>query len=132
MEERQQTYEAQLQRFQNQGEYLLKLIPVDPPEQPIAQNAKGKDYFLAKKQRYQSQADYQRQRQTDLDQLKGAIAQTYPKWVHSSPEDGIERIYLLIDQNAESDLHQQCRTWQQQFSTWEMSLSAPLPPYHFV
>lgn len=132
LEEHQQTYCQQLAQLGNQGEYLLKLIPVEQPEPPPPNQAKGRDYFLAKKQRYQVQADYQQQQQAELAELKRAIAQSYTNWKHSEPKDGIERIYLLLPRDAEADIQTQCQTWQEQFPRWTLFVSAPLPPYHFV
>ncbi len=132
LEEHQHDYRQQLAQLANQGEYLLKLIPVEQPEPSTPNQAKGRDYFLAKKQRYQAQAEYQQQQQAELAELKTAIAQSYTNWKHSEPKDGIERIYLLLPCDAEADIQNQCQIWQEQFPRWTLFVSAPLPPYHFV
>lgn len=132
LEEHQQSYRQQLAQLTNQGEYLLKLIPVEQSEPTTPSQAKGRDYFLAKKQRYQAQADYQQQQQAELAELKRAIADSYPAWKHSEPKDGIERFYLLLPRDQEPQIQDQCQMWQEQFPRWTLFVSAPLPPYHFV
>lgn len=130
--ENRQLYLKQLAEFQNQAEYLLKLIPLDPPQSPIPNGVTGRDYFLNKKQQYQVQVEQGRQRHAELEELKAAIAQTYDRWVSTEPQDGVERIYLLVPRAEEPTLRRYCQRWQQQTLLWELSLSPALPPYHFV
>ncbi|NJO10312.1 MAG: gas vesicle protein [Leptolyngbyaceae cyanobacterium SL_1_1] len=62
-------YLQQLQALEGKAEYLLKLMPaaIDLPE--ITPGLKGRDYFLAKKQRLQTQTNAQQQQQEELAQL---------------------------------------------------------------
>lgn len=129
----QDSYQTKLAQLQDQGEYLLKLVPGEPPAPPEPENnAKGREYFLAKKQRLQAQAEHQQQQHAELQSVISAIAQIYPHWCRSEPKDEVERIYLLVLRSEETALRHHCQTWQQQLSHWELSLSSALPPYHFV
>jgi Gas vesicle synthesis protein GvpL/GvpF len=125
-------YLEKLANLVGKAEYTLKLTPIDSPDATMPINAKGKDYFLAKKQRYQMLVDQKQQRQDELNRLKAAIAQLYPNLVHGESKDAIERIYLLIDSEAESLLLESLQTWRSQCPHWHLELGDPLPPYHFV
>jgi hypothetical protein len=125
-------YLDKLVRLQNKVEYPLKLVPIASAEPPLGEGLKGKDYFLAKKQLYQAQAEWQQQQQAELERLTGAIAQTYPDFVRSKSDDGVERIYLLGDRQRERLLYQSFKTWQTECPHWQFSLGEALPPYHFV
>lgn len=132
LETRSSEYLQKLTNLQGKAEYVLKLTPVERSQPSIAADLKGKDYFLAKKQRYQSQVDQQQQRQRELEQLMQAIAQHYPDAVRSEPKDGVERIYLLANFLASFTPHHSLSRWQAQCPHWELSLGEALPPYHFV
>jgi hypothetical protein len=125
-------YLQKLAKLQGKAEYVLKLTPVERSQPSIESELKGKDYFLAKKQRYQSQAEQQQQQQSELEQLMQAIAQHYPDAVRSEPKDGVERIYLLASFLASFTPHQSLPSWQSQCPHWQLSLGEALPPYHFV
>ncbi|MEO1351369.1 MAG: GvpL/GvpF family gas vesicle protein [Cyanobacteria bacterium J06635_15] len=125
-------YRQTLQALADKAEYQLKLHP-----QPIniptpASELKGRDYFLAKKQRLQAQNQAQQAQIAELSELTAAIAQAYPKLIHDSPRDGIERLYLLISRDQASTLQQYCQRWQQHTQYWQIALSDALPPYHFI
>jgi Gas vesicle synthesis protein GvpL/GvpF len=129
----QREYLDKLTRLQGKAEYALKLVSLSFPETAIDPDTKGKDYFLAKKQRYQSQADWQQQQQTELQLLSSLIGEHYPDAVRGGEvNDGVERFYLLSSQQAEPQLQEHLAFWQQQCPHWEISLGEVLPPYHFV
>ncbi|MDX2214487.1 MAG: GvpL/GvpF family gas vesicle protein [Oculatellaceae cyanobacterium bins.114] len=125
------TYLDKFAQLKGQAEYVLKFIPTDKDEPDISPEIKGKDYFLAKKQRYQSQLEQQNQRQKELDDVKAAIAQFYIDTLYES-KDGVERIYLLADRTHEAALQGQIQQWQALCTHWSISLGNALPPYHFV
>lgn len=128
-------YIEKLMRLQNQAEYMLKLTPLAFPEPDIASDTKGKAYFLAKKQIYQDQASWQQQQQTELQQVSTLVKSQYPAVQGTQPEaDEIERLYLLAPQDMQQQdgPHQQLANWQQLCPSWQLTLSEPLPPYHFV
>lgn len=128
----QQTYIDKLIQLQGKAEYVLKLNPLPFPEAAIATETTGKDYFLAKKQRYQDQSNWQQQQQAELDRLNRLLEERHT-WTRAGSDPAAsptERIYLLAESN--SSLLEQLPDWQQQCPSWELSLSDPLPPYHFV
>lgn len=128
-----QEYLDKLARLQGKAEYVLKLVPLSFAEPTISTEARGKDYFLAKKQLYQNQSAWQQQQQFELGSLHSIISEHYPDSVRGgATNDGSERIYLLYPQQKEQFLDQQIRAWQQQFRHWQLSLGETLPPYHFV
>ncbi|MFM7425915.1 MAG: GvpL/GvpF family gas vesicle protein [Elainella sp.] len=128
----QQTYIDKLTQLQGKAEYVLKLNPLPFPEAAIAAETTGKDYFLAKKQRYQDQTSWQQQQQAELNRLTRLLETQYV-WSRAEPDSTAsttERIYLLAD--GDRSLQEQLPTWQQQCPSWELVLGEPLPPYHFV
>ncbi|MBW4468541.1 MAG: GvpL/GvpF family gas vesicle protein [Pegethrix bostrychoides GSE-TBD4-15B] len=126
----QQDYLTKLAQLSGKAEYTLKLTPTPFPENPIAADSKGKEYFLAKKRLYQQQADWQQQQQSDLEALIAQASADYP--IRQGEAETHPKLYLLSDQQREIELQQQLSRWQQQCSTWELVLSEALPPYHFV
>jgi hypothetical protein len=127
----QQTYIDKLTQLQGKAEYVLKLNPLPYPEAAITAETTGKNYFLAKKQRYQDQAHWQQQQQAELDHLSALLETRYP--INRAEPNGTapERIYLLADLLANDPL-ERLPDWQQTCPSWGLSLSDPLPPYHFV
>ncbi|PSB13811.1 gas vesicle protein [filamentous cyanobacterium CCP1] len=125
-------YLEKLEQLSGQAEYLLKLKPIPTPENPISVNLKGREYFLAKKQHYQNQTEWQNRQQAELETLKLFITQHYPNVVQTETTEGIERIYLLSDRVNEAHLKEQAKEWQMRSSYWDVSLGGALPPYHFV
>jgi hypothetical protein len=125
-------YLEKLEHLSGQAEYLLKLKPVSLPEAVVASELKGRSYFLAKKQQYQQQMEWQTRQQLELETLKQFISQSYSNVVQTEATEGIERIYLLDDRGHESHLKTQVQEWQMRSSYWQLSLGDALPPYHFV
>jgi hypothetical protein len=132
LEARSSEYLQKLANLQGKAEYVLKLTPVERSQPSIEADLKGKDYFLAKKQRYQSQAEQQQQQQNELEQLMRAIAEHYPGSVRSEPKDGVERVYLLASFLSTFTPHHKLPNWQSQCPHWQLNLGEALPPYHFV
>jgi hypothetical protein len=125
-------YLDKLAKLQGQAEYLLKLVPLAAPEFAVPPDLKGKDYFLFKKQDYQTKVDWQRQQRSELEKVLEAMAQRCPQWTCTEPKDGVERIYILSDRQYEPLLQDWVKTWQSFCPRWELSLGEALPPYHFV
>lgn len=129
----QQEYLEKLTQLQGKAEYAVKLTPLPLPEFAIPTEVQGKDYFLAKKRRYQDQSEWQQQQQQELEQLHRLIQQRYVNAVRSNETaDGIERIYLLHPHQAEQQLQTYLADWQDQSRCWSLTLGEMLPPYHFV
>ncbi|UBF26725.1 GvpL/GvpF family gas vesicle protein [Kovacikia minuta CCNUW1] len=128
----QPTYLEKLTQFEGKAEYPLKFIPLSLPEIPISSEMKGKEYFLAKKNQYQTQLEHQKQQQDEVNATLRMIAQAYSQFVTSEAQSEVETIYLLSDRQKESQLHQAFRIWQEQCPSWQMTLGEALPPYHFL
>ncbi|HEY9657012.1 MAG TPA: GvpL/GvpF family gas vesicle protein [Allocoleopsis sp.] len=128
----QAAYLEKLAQLNGRAEYLLKLTPLPVPEVEISADLKGRDYFLAKREQYQAQTDWQQQQQTELQQVIDTLTQQKIQWVRTDPTEPIERIYLLSDRRQEQQLKATFARWQENFLHWELQLGEALPPYHFV
>lgn len=131
------TYQERLTLLSGKVEYTLYLqpqplsaepVPSPSPEEPL----KGRAYFLAKKQQYESLGDRQQKQQDQFQDLLTTIQRIYPDLCQGDPQDGQERIYLLVGQRRSSHLQKQVQQWQTAAPLWDLRLSEPLPPYHFV
>lgn len=129
---RQEEYLQKLEVFAGKAEYMLKFLPLSPPVSEVPSEARGKQYFLAKKQRYQTQQDFQTQQAAQWQEVQRLIAQVYPDAVAGGAVDSTERIYLLGAREDEARLLDLLQAWQQVCSHWELQLGEPVPPYHFV
>ena len=127
----QDSYLAKLARLEGKAEYRLKLTPCELPVS-TPPDVKGKQYFLAKKQQYQDQQALQEQRQSQLEQVFRSISKAYPDYRVTEATEGVEKLYLLVDRQQETQLYQHLQAWQNQSSHWELMLGEALPPYHFV
>jgi len=125
-------YLNKLTQLRGQAEYVLKLIPLTMPSPTIPADLKGKHYFLAKKQHYQTQTEWQQQQRAELEKLLDTIALRFPNWTQTEASDDIERIYVLSDRQDEILLYDWVKTWQSFCPHWELNLGQALPPYHFV
>ncbi|MEB3359981.1 MAG: GvpL/GvpF family gas vesicle protein [Synechococcales bacterium] len=129
-------YLRQLAALQGKAEYLLKLLPVPLPELTASATdrplAKGRNYFLAKKQQYQTQAEQRQQQQDELAQVIQQINAQYPNAVRGATEDDAERVYVLGDRHQEDLLLNRCQSWQTACPLWHLTITEALPPYHFV
>lgn len=92
---------------------------------------KGKQYSLAKKQQYQDPQFLQEQ-QSQLAQVFASISKIYDDYHITEVKEGVEKLYLLVDRQQETQLYQHLQEWQNQSSHWELMLGEALPPYHFV
>jgi hypothetical protein len=88
---------------------MLKWIAIDPPEGAPPD------------------AVHRQQQQAELDALLVTLAQTYADIVPG--EDG-DRVYLGVDRAV--DLPAMLPVWQARCPRWQLNLTEPLPPYHFV
>ncbi len=125
-------YQNQLAALSGKAEYTLKCVLPELPSASPDTDSTGKAYFLAKKQRYQAQADYKLQQQSELHELIDMLGQNSSNLVHAEPQDGVERIYILGDRHQELALQQQLQAWKAQHPQWSLTLGEALPPYHFV
>lgn len=129
----QEKYSQQLQQIAGKVELTLKLTPIPfSPDKDTTKATKGSNYLKAKKQSYQEQTAYQNQQQKALKQFQAEITKTYPQLIQGEPKEGTERFYLLLDSTKLSTFSEQIQKWKQELKTWEIEVSDPLPPYHFL
>jgi hypothetical protein len=125
-------YLTKLNTLANKAEYVLKAIPLAFSTAATPTELTGRDYFFAKKQRFQAQASHQQQQHAELDALHRSILQTYSDVVYSPTSEEIQRIYLLLPRSLEAELWQRVDQWQLQCQHWQLDVGEALPPYHFV
>ncbi|MER3478420.1 MAG: gas vesicle protein [Leptolyngbya sp. ERB_1_2] len=128
-------YLDKLNQLEGKAEYRLKLTPLElevPSNSEMNGSMKGRDYFQAKRQQYQTQIEQKDQQQQELQQILAEIEQVYPDAKLKAGSDGVEKLYLLIDKREEMSLYQHLSEWQNQYPHWELGLGEALPPYHFV
>jgi hypothetical protein len=127
-----QTFQQKLQALDQKCEYQIKLTPeaITPPSAP--EGLKGREYFLAKKQRLHDQTAAYEHQQMELSGLFERVQQTFPDAIEATNEDGTAKVYILLNQGEAPALKQQAEKWQSDTSYWNLSLSEALPPYHFV
>ena len=126
-------YQHQLQAIAGKVELTVKLTPIAfSPDKEATSAEKGKSYLKAKKQRYQEQTAYQNQQQETLKQFQSEMTQKNLQLIKGEPQAGKERFYLLLEAANLSTVCQQIKQWQEQVNTWEIEISDPLPPYHFL
>ncbi len=127
-----ETYLKKLHQLKGKAEYVLKLIPQIFDEPTPSTQAKGRQYFLAKKQQYQAQQNFQIAQTQEQDNLIQLINQTYQSTVVDQKQDGTEQIYLLISDQNQPQLTEQFIAWQKACPRWELQLGEAQPPYHFI
>lgn len=131
LESHETTYRDRLDTLHDKAEYLLKLAP-KPLEMPeIDSTLKGREYFLAKKQRLQAHTDALNQQGDELQAFLVALEQAGIPFVQSTPQEGEERLHILLARDADST-QALMHDWQAWLSTWQLICSEPLPPYHFA
>jgi hypothetical protein len=126
------TYLGKLQALEQKCEYQIKLIPEAVTAPPTPEGLKGRDYFLAKKQRLQDQNVAQEQQQAELTDLVARTQALFPDTIGVTDEDGTAKVYVLLQKDQASTLKAQIAQWQAETRFWNLSLSEALPPYHFV
>lgn len=128
-----QQYRDRLKRLQGKAEGVLRLTPRPFAATMPLPEAGGKAYFLAKKRQYQEQVEYQHRQKQERELLRQAIARHYPDIFLGEPrEDGVERLYVLVERDASAELQNHLSAWTEQCPSWDIALEVPLPPYHFV
>ncbi|GFZ93937.1 GvpL/GvpF family gas vesicle protein [Okeania sp. KiyG1] len=129
----QQQYLTILAQLQEKVEYTVSFSPVSPPSSLEISDARGKAYLLAKKQQFQQQQAFQTEQRQQWEKICPLILKEYPKAVcKDSTQEKTKQVHLLANREVEVLTTQQLPTWQAECSYWQISLSEPLPPYHFV
>lgn len=131
LELHQDKYLAKLNQFEGKAEYRLMLMPIDR-SQPELDPLQEKESLSAKKQRYQQQLDKQTQQQRELKTVLNQVTLAYPNHILKESRSEGEKLYLLVNREAEDTLYSRLEGWQNLCSSWELTLGEALPPYHFV
>ncbi|WP_160299492.1 GvpL/GvpF family gas vesicle protein [Leptolyngbya iicbica] len=126
-----ETYRQKLSHLQDRAEYLVKLIPQPLDLPAIASDLKGREYFLAKKQRLQDHTAALNQQADELQTFLTDLATQDIPLVRSAPQDHEERLHVLLSRDTDTT-EQVIMTWQEQLPNWQVVCSEPLPPYHFA
>lgn len=124
----QKEYLERLGKLRGYAECILKLVPNEILENPIAPNLRGKDYFLAKKQQHLEHQQRIVEQREEYDQILQAIAQHYP----SQPNAESQQIRILVAQNSLEEMHRTLTGLQERYSEWQIMVEESLPPFHFV
>ncbi|WP_448562583.1 GvpL/GvpF family gas vesicle protein [Trichothermofontia sp.] len=123
----------QLDALAGLAEYTLKLVPLplltNEPELPSS--SRGRQYFLAKKQRYQTLQQQQTQQQMERQALLRAIAQTFPRVLPDSEAETANTLHFLASRDP-ADWQALWQDWQALCLHWQLTYQGPLPPYHFL
>ncbi|WP_427158184.1 GvpL/GvpF family gas vesicle protein [Aliinostoc sp. HNIBRCY26] len=125
-------YLEKLKNIQNKDEYTLKLIPQVLAEPKQLAVGSGRDYFLAKKQYYETQKIFHLEQNEERNQLIDSITETYPSSVIVQQQAEEFRLYFLIDRHEQAALLAKVAVWQKASPHWNLILGEPLPPYHFI
>ena len=127
-----QQYLEKLEQLEGKGEYSLKFRPLLPPEEPLPLETGGRQYFLAKKQRYQQIQDFNETQAAEWQKACVLTTETYQSAIVEPTPDREGQIYILVNRQEESLLLERYQTWQETCPHWEVQLGEALPPYHFL
>lgn len=131
LESHAEEYLEKLSQISGKREYILKFIPRILETTSTPPVAKGREYLLAKKQRYQIQQNFYAMQTTQWENIAQTITQIYESKILQ--QEGKEnRIYLLVSSEDEPLLATQFISWQEACPHWELHLGEALPPYHFI
>ncbi len=131
LESNTEKYRQQLQKIHGKTEFTLKLIPVILEEvAPV--KARGKDYFLAKKQQYQNQKEFSIAQAAEKQYLIDLITTTnnYPVVIREKDQE--VSIHMLVNIEEKNLFLEQTLNWQKACPRWNLLLGDSLPPYHFI
>lgn len=125
-------YLKKLHQLDGKSEYILKFIPQTPEEPTIANETGGRQYFLAKKQRFKTQQEFDNLQAAEWDNAVEQITEIYKSAIVVKPENEAARIYICVSFEEENILAEQFITLQKACPRWELQLTEALPPYHFI
>lgn len=132
LESHAQEYLEKLQQLKGKGEYILKFTSRTLEDEPISNEAGGRQYFLAKKQRYQAQQNFYAAQAAEWENVVSQITEIHKSAVVFESQNDEAKIYLLVNRQDESSLAEQFLNWQKACHRWTISLGEALPPYHFI
>lgn len=132
LEVHQNEYLEKIHELKGKAEYILKFTPRKLEELTIPSEIGGKQYFLAKKQRYQNQQDFYILQTAEWENAVHLITDIHKSAIIFPTQGEDARIFLLVNQTEENLLKTQFRNWQRACPRWELQLGEALPPYHFI
>lgn len=133
LESRGVEYLEKLRQLEGKAEYTIKFLPKTFEEPKTPAKGKGKEYFLAKKQRYQSQQNFLETQASQWEKIAAEIRELHPSAIVVNSEgEELRKVHLLLSLQEEALVAEQFLTWQEICSHWELQLGSPLPPYHFT
>ena len=135
LQEKQENYCEQLEVLENKAEYLIKLLPYtyQPDNKPLDNKPiekTGRNYFLAKKQRYEAQSSYQTQQQQELNDFCQFLQAQPCEMIQGKGDEEVERLFVLLQRSQESWFRQLLHNHTAH--CWQIHIGDALPPYHFV
>lgn len=125
-------YLEKIDLLKQKGEYTLKFTPRKLQEPTISPEVGGRQYFLAKKQRYQTQQDFYILQNAEWQNAVHLITEIYKSAIIVPSQNEEMRIYLLVSQIDQPFLKAHFSYWQQACPRWELQLGEASPPYHFI
>jgi hypothetical protein len=131
LESNSQEYRTKLEKINGKIEFALKLIP-RPLEEAVPLEGGGRNYFLSKKQKYQSQQNFTIAQATEKQNLIDLITNINQLPVVIQEQNEEIRVYLLINSQDKILLFEQILIWQKACPRWDLFLGDCLPPYHFI
>ncbi len=127
----QSQYLKQLQVVNGKVEYNIKFIPLTfHANNSENQALKGKSYLLAKKKKYQIYQEFLSSQENQWREIKENLTQEFLDNILIEEREYLNQIFLLETQNTKLDTI--INTWQKRASKWQITISQPLPCYHFV
>ncbi|MFZ1028263.1 MAG: GvpL/GvpF family gas vesicle protein [Limnoraphis robusta] len=127
-----QEYQDKIEQLEGKGEYLLKCIPRKLQEPVLSPDLGGRQYFLAKKQHYQAQQNFDILQGAEWQNIVHLVTEIYPSTIIIASTEAESRIYLLVKFKDEYLLTDQFLNWQKACPRWELQLGQVSPPYHFI
>jgi Gas vesicle synthesis protein GvpL/GvpF len=132
LEAQSQEYLQKLDEFKDKSEYLLKFISQTTDQRVIPIETAGKQYFLAKQQRYKAQQEFYANQTAQWESAVAKITEIYKSTIVIQPQNQEARIYVLVIRTEETLLADQFLAWQKACPSWKLELGEALPPYHFI
>lgn len=125
-------YLEKIRELDGKAEYILKFIPRKLEEPAIASEVGGRQYFLAKKQHYQTQQDFYILQAAEWQNAVHLIVEVYKSAIIIPCQGEEARIYLLVKRIEKALLEAHFFNWQRACPRWQLQLGEALPPYHFI
>jgi len=127
-----QQYLEKLEQLEGKGEYSIKFIPLLPTDDPLPNETGGRQYFLAKKQRYQQIQEFQDIQRVEWENAVEFASKNHHSVIVEPTPEGEGKIYLLLNLQDQTIILELYHTFQRNCTHWQVQLGESLPPYHFL